>query len=198
MNQKINLYRGVVDIQPELSFRHILWIYFIAGMVLFVFQGILFILANANERKLGEVLQQQVTLKKEMDSKTSQDTIGQGSADLQAQVDLLTKNKQKKEKILTFLREKSLDTMDGFSEYLLGLSRSIIDGVWFTEIVFDQGGKEIELLGRAQEARLIPKLLESLNSEPTYDKKLFTQFEIVQDQTGESTITFDIKTAGVK
>ena len=197
MNQQINLYRGIVDLQPDLSFRHILWIWGIFLMALLLWQGSLKVLERMDERKLNEMTQQQATLKKEVDDRAVRLKGTESNETLQTSVDLLTQNKVKKTEVVNFLKEKAAGDMHGFSEYLAGLSRRSMDGIWYTGIELQNSGQVVELLGKAKEAALIPLLLQALDKEPMYDKKFFTQLEVTQDQPGDPVVSFDIKTAGV-
>lgn len=75
-----------------------------------------------------------------------------------------------------------------FSNYLMGLARSSVLGVWLKTINIASGGQKIRLIGTALEPKLIEKFLENLNQEFNPLGKSFVIFELNRPQIAKNSL----------
>lgn len=66
----------------------------------------------------------------------------------------------------------------GYSAYMRGFARQIVDGLWLTEFSIGAAGKEIAIGGRALEAELVPNYLKRLKQEKVMQGRTFDQLEM--------------------
>lgn len=66
----------------------------------------------------------------------------------------------------------------GYSAYMRGFARQIVDGLWLTEFSIEAAGKEIAIGGRALEAELVPSYLKRLKQEQVMQGRTFDQLEM--------------------
>lgn len=59
----------------------------------------------------------------------------------------------------------------GFSKYLEGLSRNVIDNLWLTEIKIQKGGTYIVLKGLTDNVANVQKLIKKLEGDEAFDNK---------------------------
>jgi hypothetical protein len=66
----------------------------------------------------------------------------------------------------------------GYSEYLRGLSRQSVQGVWLTGLSIGSGGASIVLRGRALDKSMLPAYVQRLNSETAFRGKSFAGLQM--------------------
>lgn len=66
----------------------------------------------------------------------------------------------------------------GYSAYMRGFARQIVDGLWLTEFSIGAAGKEIAIGGRALEAVLVPNYLTRLKQEEVMRGRTFDRLEM--------------------
>ena len=101
---------------------------------------------------------------------------------LAAQVTRLGEELATKRRLLRVVSGQTYGNTDGFSEYLAGLGRHRLDGLWLTEISVFGAGHELILKGSTLDARLLPTYLQALSAEATYIGKEFTSFWMTRPQ----------------
>lgn len=85
--------------------------------------------------------------------------------------------KQRRE-ILLSLSSHRQDDSEGFSDYLAGLGRQQLTGLWLNTIVLRAGGENISLKGRMQDPTLLPRYLQDLGKEPSFSGLRFQLMKI--------------------
>ena len=76
---------------------------------------------------------------------------------------------------LTALKEK---TAIGFADYLRGLARQSVDGLWLTGFSVGQGGGGMEVRGRMLAVDRLPAYIKRLNGEATFKGRQFVSLNI--------------------
>ena len=80
----------------------------------------------------------------------------------------------------------------GFSEQLIGLARQHVRDLWFEEISV-RDNKQLTLSGKAISAKDVPRLIQRLSKEPSFNGTVFTSVNITRDKK-DSLILFTLNT----
>ena len=78
----------------------------------------------------------------------------------------------------------------GFSPYLEGLARSVVDRLWLSDIRIDQGGDTLRLAGHSLEPALVPALISALGSAEAYRGHEFRTVELLRSPDHAGRIDF--------
>ncbi len=196
--QQINLYRGVFDVRPDLSFYKILQIWGIFFMALFVYYGVMVSFGMSDMHHLKSMNNQKNAINKEIErKKVFLNTLDQRES-LKKEIEDLLKKKEERQKVLILLQDQGLDKKINLSGFLESLSNAHVPGAWYTEIIIQHNGGDIQLSGQAKSANLVPLLIKSIQKETIYDGKVFSDLTIDQIEKNKKPVKFFAKTAGVK
>jgi hypothetical protein len=75
----------------------------------------------------------------------------------------------------------------GFGEYLRGLARQSINGLWLTQITIGSKSGDLQIKGRTTDRALVAEYVERLNGERTFAGHGFTGLEMSQSQLPATT-----------
>jgi len=194
MKQQINFYIEILRIRNiPLSF-HVMK-NFVYGLFLFMIVStiILGIIQLKNEKDLKDLEKKQLNTFTQLQSQeskiTSRTDRDQIATQLEINERLYEKNKAVFEELSQLLNSRS----EGFSKYLISLSKSVPRGLWLTKIELSDSGKHFSLYGKAIEARLVTTFISSLNNEPPFKGKVLNIFDIVYNKA-DSVLEFKIQT----
>jgi Tfp pilus assembly protein PilN len=70
--------------------------------------------------------------------------------------------------LLAFANAGQLTGSHGYADYFRALSRRTMAGVWLSQIMFDDDGKNIEIKGRAVQASMVPEYVALLSREDVF------------------------------
>ncbi len=115
-------------------------------------------------------------------------------ANLVAEVEVLLAERNAKIQHLQSVESRQFQAGMGFSNYLEGLARNPVEGLWLEVIEISERGQGLLLSGVALQPYLVPRLLDALRKEPAFEGKEFKGFEMqspTQDQVG---IKFSLQT----
>lgn len=84
----------------------------------------------------------------------------------------------------------------GFSEYLRGLGRQMVSGLWLTGFAVSAGGADMSLRGRALDKSLLPDYVRRLNAEKAFAGKSFAGLRMDARQDGAAAPAGGVKTSG--
>jgi Tfp pilus assembly protein PilN len=82
--------------------------------------------------------------------------------------------------ILDALKNGTVGTTAGFSEYMRAFARQSVSGLWLTGFELGAGGNELTITGRALNAALVPSYLQRLNAERFLQGRQFASMRINQ------------------
>jgi hypothetical protein len=88
-----------------------------------------------------------------------------------------------REQVLELTKGLTAESGGGYVEYLRGLARQTMAGVWLTGFAVHDGGRQISLSGRAVDKSLLPDFVRRLNSEPAFQGKAFAGMNIAYKDT---------------
>lgn len=149
-----------------------------------------------------EVADKQATLQATREQTNSLvDSYGEQSEDpqLAAEVRQLEENLQGKRALLDFLDGRDIGNTDGFSSYLVDLSRYHVGGLRLTSIDLNNGGDSVLLHGEVNRAENVPLYLQNLSNGASYAGKTFETLKIANTSADDGVdirMVFDVATTG--
>ncbi len=102
------------------------------------------------------------------------------SAELEARIAELNAHLRARQEIVDAVKNGSVGSTGGISEYMRVFSRQSLEGLWLTGFDIAAGGAELGLSGRALAADLVPVYLQRLNREPSMQGRQFASVIINQ------------------
>jgi hypothetical protein len=82
----------------------------------------------------------------------------------------------------------------GFSQYLEGLARQRVEGLWLTGFRIVNGGKGLELRGKALSPELVPVLVQRLGEEAVFAGLSFSVLKLERPADGPAAVSFTLTT----
>ncbi len=84
----------------------------------------------------------------------------------------------------------------GFSAFFGGLARNTLNGLWLSNVGVAAGGAELRLHGQATAPELVPRLLQSLATEPAFAGRAFREVTFErQEQESGAVVDFQLRSA---
>lgn len=83
-----------------------------------------------------------------------------------------------RQEVMKYLEHGGLASADGFAQFLHGLARQTVNGVWLTGFSVNEGGHDMELRGRALQAALLPDYIRRLNGEAVFRGRSFASIDV--------------------
>lgn len=80
--------------------------------------------------------------------------------------------------ILDALGQDAGSGPSGFSDYLRGLARQSVTGLWLTGFSVGAEGKRMEIRGRTLDPALVPEYIRRLNAEPAFRNRRFAALTV--------------------
>lgn len=97
-----------------------------------------------------------------------------------------------KTRVLSLLSGRRLGNTTGFAEYLAGLSRQHVAGLWITHLNILDGGEKMNLQGASLQPEYVPRYLQRLANEPNFKGLEFQTFMLERDSK-ERRIDFNVR-----
>ncbi len=115
---------------------------------------------------------------------------------LENEIQKLTEQLNKRERISSILSSRNFGNANGFSALLESFARGHVSGTWLTDISISQGGAALGLKGKTLSSELVPLYIQQLADEESLDGSSFNTMEIarVETEDAESQINFYIST----
>ncbi|MEW5888820.1 MAG: PilN domain-containing protein [Pseudomonadota bacterium] len=94
-----------------------------------------------------------------------------------------------RQELVTMLEGGRLGRTEGFAEYLRAFARQTTEGLWLTGFTLDSGGSEMEITGKALDAKMLPAYIRRLNGEGVFSGKSFAALDVraVREQQAGAT-----------
>ncbi len=114
---------------------------------------------------------------------------------LEHKLQLLGDKQKTRKDLLDKLTSQVAGNHVGFSDYLQGLGRQVLPGMWFRDIKVSGGGALLELEGSVLQPELVPQLLKKLHDEPAFTGKAFRVIRLNRQDGGTGEIRFLLLTS---
>jgi len=115
--------------------------------------------------------------------------------ELENKIQQLGDTQKTRKDLLDKLTSQATGNHVGFSDYLEGLGRQVLPGMWFRDIKVSEGGALLELEGSVLQPELVPKLLTKLHDEPAFAGKAFRVVRMNRQDEGTGAIRFLLLTS---
>ncbi|MEX1081890.1 MAG: PilN domain-containing protein [Halofilum sp. (in: g-proteobacteria)] len=97
-----------------------------------------------------------------------------------------------KRALLAYLEDGPFGEGGGFSGYLNGLSRQIVEGVWLNHIELSGGGAQLRLDGHALDPGHVPALIGALGQAPAFEGRSFRRLAIERSEEADWRLNFTL------
>ncbi|MDH5572318.1 MAG: hypothetical protein OEY89_11165 [Gammaproteobacteria bacterium] len=114
------------------------------------------------------------------------------------EIEVVTTDIAKKQKVMQILTSQKFGNTQGFSEHVKGLARQRVEGMWLTGLSISQGGEHLALTGLTHEAKLLPQYLQKLSSETVFLGKEFETLNISRNTANTNWLDFDLRSDSAK
>ena len=186
MNQSIDFYQHLDHAQAErfsaLQGAYAAGLLFLVLMLVAVY---LVIVTGLTDKHLTEDKRELGNLQRELQTLQAQMAILVSDESLQAMQDAI---KQRR----SVLDSISDERQPLFSDYMDGLGRQHVDGLWLEHVFIGLRGQHIELKGAMREASLLPRYLQRLSNESVFQGLRFQLMKIEDEPDIEQQLRFEI------
>ncbi len=199
MRQEINLYQPIFRKQKKVfsaiallqaSGAVLLGLLMVYGFGLWRVQMLDGELASLKEQRLAasrriEGLSKQLPEKKK-------------SLTLEAEVQRLTRDLQRRRKVEELLTSGAYGNRYGFSEHLAGLARQHVDGLWLKSLEISEASKDVGIEGSALRPELVPRYVQRFSEEPALAGMRFQTLRMERPKADRSRVDFELRTVKAK
>lgn len=134
--------------------------------------------AQVREAELAETQNFQKAAQTELEAMSAAAAARTENPALVAKVAAERRKIVEREQVLELTKGLTAESGGGYVEYLRGLARQTMNGVWLTGFKVHDGGRQISLSGRALDKSLLPDYVRRLNGEPAFQGKAFAGMNI--------------------
>lgn len=191
--QQINLYQSSIR-----SPRQVLTVpqLGVAAMVLIGVLAVTSVLQwwwlHRSEQQVNTAKQEQTQLMQEIEQLSKQLALSSNDSELKKTLGSKETELQDKQYVLQALTGKHFGNSQGFAEQFTGLARQHLDGIWLTGLYIHAGGEKLNLQGSTYEPELVPRYLQRLAQEPSFQGIEFKTF-LMQRADKSTQIDFDLR-----
>ncbi len=116
---------------------------------------------------------------------------------LAAEITALAREVAHKERLLAALGDDgAFGNTRGFSAYLEGLARQVVDGAWLTQFAIGNGGRALALVGQALAPERVPAYVQRLAREEVFAGRVFSELTIERVADDPRRVAFALRTQG--
>lgn len=179
MSQQINLYNPIfLKQEKHFSARTIVQALALIVVGLVTFYVYALVQTRGAERATREQ-RDQVASQREQLVKLGPKFSPEGrSKTLESEVARLEVEVKARQSVIASLSTGELGNTAGFSEFLAALGRQAVPGVWLTGLNIGESGNNLQVLGRALRAELVPAYLKTLSNEPMMRGRRVTEMKL--------------------
>jgi len=114
---------------------------------------------------------------------------------LEDEVERLSRELEVRHKVRALLTSGAYGNQGGFSEYLAGLARQRVDGLWLTGVEISEGRKDVGISGSALSPELLPMFVQRLAEESAFAGTRFETVRMVRPEADVSRVDFELRTS---
>jgi MSHA biogenesis protein MshI len=191
--QQVNLYQASLKPPRQLMSSKQLVQMMLASIALVVVLGFVQSwFAGGVQQALQELQHEQKTLLADIEKLNLELSKRQDSTQMTQQLKQLEQEVSDKQQVMQALKVQSFGNTRGFARYFSGLARQHIDGVWLTSLRIQAGGQLMDLKGNTHSADLLPRYLQQLAKENSFNGIEFKTF-LMQRSEESGFIEFDMR-----
>ena len=187
ITQQVNLYQS--QFQPEkerFTLAHCLIALLLVGVTFAGFSWLKIDQLKQIEQQISQQEKQHQNMLAQLSKLAAASNNNQKTA--VKEIDIIGKEEEliARRELLSTLTGGKHGSTEGFSDYLLALSRQHVNGAWITGLSVQQGGTKLAIAGSSLKPELAPVYLQNLSNEKVFSGKTFGVMELSrQDVTSE-------------
>ncbi len=113
---------------------------------------------------------------------------------LQAEIARLSRELDVRQQVEQLLTTGAYGNHRGFSEFLSGLARQNVKGLWLTGVEISEGKLDVNLFGSALQPELVPAYVQRFSVEPAFRGRQFRTLRLVRPESDPGRIDFVLRT----
>lgn len=195
MNQQINLYQPIFRKQEKI-FSAVTMAQIVALMVVILGAVYAYNLWSLKpvQHEMARIDIELERLREELAKQQTKLAANTKSQLLEDEIKNISRELEQKRKIEQILSGGSFGNRDGFSDYFEGLARQHVSGLWLTNVTLLNGGTQLVLKGKTNNAELIPIYIQKLANEKAFAGLSFNVLEMTRSEEDTEIIVFNIAT----
>lgn len=187
MRQQVNLYRDGFEV-PKIEFSAntmaaivgVIVLLFVAGSVVSEMR------TESLKSKVRRMDLKNQSLTQDLESLNAQLDALKASPALERRAERLQRSVRAKQKLIALLGESTGGNTEGFASYLRGLAKHPVQGIWLTQIAFQNGGQDISFSGIATRPENLPGFLQRIGQEKPFAGRSFEKLEMTTAEDQEA------------
>ena len=195
MRQEINLYQPIFRKQKKV-FSAIALLQASAAVLigLFLVYGYGLWRVQLLDGELASLKDQRAAASRRFESLSRQLPEQRRSLTLEAEVQRLVRDLQRRRKVEELLTSGAFGNRQGFSEHLAGLARQHIDGLWLKSLEISEASKDVGLKGSALHPELVPRYVQRFSREPALAGMRFQTLRMERPEVDGARVDFELRT----
>lgn len=186
--QRINLYQDHLKRRTDpLGAQRLALLLILLGATLIAISGFQSWRASAAEARAEAAAAGRDTARQQVDALQARVS---GQSDGSERRQRLRQELAAKRALLDYLEDGPFGESAGFSAYLDGLARQMVDGVWLNRIEVAGGGARMRLDGHAVEPARVPALIGALGETPAFAGRNFRRLAIERPEEADWRLNF--------
>lgn len=162
------------------------------GLVVLVWLG-LWVNSSSIRGDLEHLRQQQTGLAQQVELLRTQKQQLENNPALDQEIASLQKQLDFRRRLMARLGENESPQTAGFANHLSGLARQAFNGLWFTGLQLQQGGRQMALIGQTRKPEYVPQYLQKLSLEPVFAGQQFRVFRMSVNDDSPTQMRFEIR-----
>ena len=195
MRQEINLYQPILRKQRKV-FTALAMLQVAAAILvgLMLVYGYGLWRVQAMETELAGLHRQRDSATRRL-AELSQQLPGEDqSRRLQAEIVRLSRDLDVRRQVEQLLTTGVYGNRRGFSEFLSGLARQNVKGLWLTGVEISEGERDVNLVGSALHPELVPTYVQKFSGEPAFQGRRFRTLRMERPESDPNRIDFVLRT----
>ncbi len=183
ITQQVNLFQSQFHPDKErMTLVHCSIILFFVGVVFAGLSWLKMDQLNQIEQQISQQEKQHQTMLAQLSKLAAASNKNQKTA--VKETDIIGKEEELKARreLLSTLTGGKHGSTEGFSDYLLALSRQHVKGAWITGLSVQQGGTKLAIAGSSLKPELAPVYLQNLSNEKVFSGKTFGVMELSRQE----------------
>lgn len=183
ITQQVNLYQKQFHPEKEkLTLAHCLIVLF---LVMAAFGGMSWMKLEQLkqiEQQISQQEKQHQTMLAQLSKLAAASNNNKKEAVKETDIETKEQELRSRRELLTNLTDGKHGSTEGFSDYLLALSRQHVNGTWITGLSVKNGGEKLAIAGSSLKPELAPIYLQKLSDEKIFSGKTFGVMELVHQE----------------
>ena len=192
--QQVNLYQDELKtLKLKFSAATLVQLSAMLLVICSIIAGIRYVQLQQQQSALVEVQQNKNIAMAELQKIQAELSTRKKDEDLAKKIIDRTKELANKQNVYNILSQDEFGNTDGFIEYVSGLARQRVDGLWLTKIRISSGGSDIALHGTTSKPALLPKYLQRLSDEKAFSGTEFQNLLMARKEKKSQWLDFSLQ-----